>query len=52
MDELKHQVIVLLAEGWTDLSAIQEHVDITDEDMGEIVQWLVEEEFIILHSVH
>jgi hypothetical protein len=52
MDELKHQVILLLAQGWTDLASIQEHADISDGDMSEIVQWLVDEEFIITHTIH
>ena len=53
MDEHnKHQVILLLSQGWTDLVTIQEHVGISDEEMSKIIDWLYEEEYIITHTVH
>ena len=54
MDEevIKHRVLYLLMHGWNSLGAIQEYLELSDEDMGIILQWLVDEQYIITHTIH
>lgn len=51
-ESIKHRVLYLLVHGWTNLQAIQEELEIPDEDMGEIVQWLIDEDYIVTHTIH
>ena len=53
MDEfIKHKVLFLLVNGWTDFGAIQQELDISDDDMHEIITWLHEENYITTHTIH
>lgn len=54
MDEefVKQKVLYLLMHGWNSFGAIQEHLELSDENMGEILQWLVDEQYIITHTIH
>ena len=55
MDEeefIKHRVLYLLMHGWNSLQAIQEQLKIPDENMGAIVQWLIDENYIVTHTIH
>jgi predicted transcriptional regulator len=54
MDEefVKQKVLYLLMHGWNSLIAIQEHLELSDENMGAILQWLVDEQYIITHTIH
>lgn len=55
MDEeeiIKQKVLYLLVHGWNSLEAIQEHLEISDENMGGILQWLVDEQYITTHTIH
>jgi hypothetical protein len=52
MDEIKEEVIHLLINGWTSLEAIQKELELSDETMGEILEWLIDEEYIITHTIH
>ena len=54
MDEefIKGRVLYLLMHGWNSLGAIQEHLKISDENMGIILQWLVDEGYINTHTIH
>lgn len=49
---IKHRVLYLLMHGWNSLQAIQEQLKIPDENMGEIVQWLIDENYIVTHTIH
>jgi len=52
MDD-KQRVVYLLANGWTDFDNIQKHLEISsDEDMQEIMKWLIEEDYIKVHTIH
>ena len=51
MDD-KQRVVYLLANGWTDFDAIQKHLEISNEDMEEIMEWLIEEDYIKVHTIH
>ena len=52
LDVIKHKVVYLLVQGWTDFGAIQQRLEIADEDMHEIMQWLIEEDYIRTHTIH
>jgi predicted transcriptional regulator len=54
MDEdfVKQKVLYLLMNGWNSLDAIQKHLELSNESMGIILQWLVEEQYIITHTIH
>lgn len=55
MDEdyiIKSRVVYLLMQGWNDFSAIQKHLDLSDEDMSVIMQWLIKEEYITTYTIH
>jgi len=52
MDEDKQKVVYLLANGWTDFDAIQERLEISDEDMEEIMEWLIAEDYIRSYTIH
>lgn len=52
MDEIKEEVIHLLVNGWSSLTAIQKELELSNEVMGEILQWLIEEEYIVTHTIH
>lgn len=54
MDEefVKQKVLYLLMHGWNSFGAIQEHLELSDENMGVILQWLVDEQYIITHTIH
>jgi hypothetical protein len=49
---IKYRVLYLLMHGWNSLGAIQEHLQLSDENMGIILQWLVDEEYIKAHTIH
>lgn len=51
MDD-KQRVVYLLAQGWKDFNLIQQHLEISDEDMKEIMEWLIEEDYIKVHTIH
>jgi len=49
---IKNKVLYLLMHGWNSLGAIQEHLELSDESMGIILQWLVDEGYIKTHTIH
>lgn len=49
---IKHRVLYLLMHGWNSLQAIQEQLELSDESMGVIVQWLIDENYITTHTIH
>jgi hypothetical protein len=49
---IKYKVIYLMMNGWNDFTAIQKHLNIPDEDMGEIMQWLIKEQYINTYTIH
>lgn len=49
---IKHRVLYLLMHGWNSLQAIQEQLELSDENMGMIVQWLIDENYITTHTIH
>ena len=51
MDD-NYKVVNLLAQGWTDFDAIQKHLEISDEDMDKIMEWLLEEDYIRAYTIH
>jgi hypothetical protein len=54
MDEdfVKQRVLYLLMHGWNSLDAIQEHLELSNENMGIILEWLVDEGYIVTHTIH
>ena len=48
----KYRVVYLLSQGWTDFNLIQKHLEISDEDMKEIMEWLIEEDYLKVHTIH
>ena len=52
VDIIKSKVMFLLVHGWNDFTAIQKQLNISDEDMGEIMQWLIKEEYITTYTIH
>ena len=51
-DFVKQKVLYLLMHGWNNLSAIQSHLELSDENMGVIMKWLVDENYIRAHTIH
>lgn len=51
MDD-RQRVVYLLAHGWTDFDLIQKHLEISDEDMEEIMEWLIAEDYIRSYTIH
>lgn len=51
MDD-KYKVVYLLSQGWTNFSLIQQHLEISDEDMEQIMVWLIEEDYLKVHTIH
>jgi hypothetical protein len=51
-DFVKQKVLYLLMHGWNNLSAIQSHLELSDENMGVIMKWLVDENYIRTHTIH
>lgn len=52
VDIIKSRVVFLLVHGWNDFTAIQKQLNISDEDMGIIMQWLIKEEYITTYTIH
>jgi predicted transcriptional regulator len=46
------EVIRLLAEGWNDFDAIQEHLELSDDAMDKIMERLLEEDYIRAYTIH
>lgn len=51
-DFIKHKVLYLLVNGWNDLEAIQHNLQISDKNWKEIMKWLQDENYIVIHTIH
>jgi hypothetical protein len=52
MDSDRQKVLYLLMHGWNSFGAIQSQLKLSDEAMGEILQWLIDEKYINAHTIH
>ena len=50
-EEEKLDALSLLLEG-EDLSFIQSYMDFDDSEMKTLVNWFVEEEYLVAHTIH
>ncbi len=51
-DEAFYKVVYLIACGWEDFTEIQEALDLSEEEMSEILDQLAEEQIIERYTIH